>query len=127
MSTAQMSTMEIASALVDFCKQGKNDEAMNTLYADDVVAVEAGGPPGMDRVAKGKDAVIAKTQWWTDNHEVHSAEVGGPWPNGDQFIATFRYDVTFKPEKRRFIMEEAALYTIKDGKIAKEEFFYNMG
>jgi ketosteroid isomerase-like protein len=127
MATAQMSCMEIGTALLDFCKQGKNDEAMTTLYADDIVSVEAGGPPGMDRTIKGRDAVVAKSKWWTDNHIVHSAEMAGPWPNGDQFVTTFKYDVTFKPENKRFVMEEAALYTVRDGKIVKEEFFYNMG
>jgi ketosteroid isomerase-like protein len=127
MSTTQLSTLEIANTLVAHCKQGRNREAMEALYADDIVSVEAGAPPGGDPVAKGKDAVIAKSQWWVDNHEIHSAEVGGPWPNGDQFITTFKYDVTFKPQGRRFVMEEAALYTVKDGKITKEEFFYHMG
>ena len=28
---------------------------------------------------------------------------------------------------RRMKMEEAALYTVKDGKIVEEEFFYHMG
>jgi ketosteroid isomerase-like protein len=127
MATAVMSTMEIATTLVELCNQGKNFDAMETLYADDIVSVEAGGPPGMDRVATGKPAVVAKSQWWVDNHDVHSRAVGGPWPNGDQFITTFKYDVTFKPDGRRFTMEEAALYTVRDGKIAKEEFFYTAG
>lgn len=120
------STMEIAQSLVDLCKQGKNHEAIRTLYADDIVSIEASAPPGQSRESQGMEATMAKGQWWVDNHEVHDAQVGGPWPNGDQFIVTFRYDITFKPENRRFVMEEAALYTIEDGKIAREEFFYAM-
>jgi hypothetical protein len=38
----------------------------------------------------------------------------------------FRLDVTFKPEKKRFTMEEVAVYKVTDGKIVYEEFFYNM-
>jgi ketosteroid isomerase-like protein len=34
--------------------------------------------------------------------------------------------VTFKPTGQRMQMTEMALYTVKDGKIAQEEFFYNM-
>lgn len=127
MSTAQMSTMEVAKTLVDLCKEGRNFDAMNTLYADDIVSVEAGAPPGGDAVATGKPAVLAKGQWWVDNHDVHSREVRGPWPNGDQFIVNYKYQVTFKPTANHFVMEEAALYTVRDGKIAKEEFFYSMG
>ncbi len=126
MSTATMSTMEIATTLIDLCRQGKNHEAMTTLYAKDIVSNEAGAAPGMPQEITGIDAVLAKGQWWMDNHTVHEATFGGPWPNGDQFIVMFKYDVTNKPSGNRFMMEEAALYTVKDGKIVREEFFYSM-
>jgi ketosteroid isomerase-like protein len=35
--------------------------------------------------------------------------------------------VTFKPDNKRFTMDEAALYTVANGKVVKEEFFYTMG
>ncbi len=126
MSTERMTTMEIANSLVDLCRQGKNHDAMNSLYAEDIVSIEAGAPPGQERESHGIEATMAKGQWWQENHDVHDAIVSGPWPNGDQFIVTFRYDITFKPEDRRFVMEEAALYTTRDGKIVREEFFYAM-
>lgn len=126
--TTTMSTAEIAKTLIALCNEGKNHEAMTTLYAQDIVSVEAGsGGPQMPREAHGMDAVMAKGQWWVDNHEVHSAEIGGPWPKDDQFIVTYKYDVTNKPSGQRFMMEEAALYTVRDGKIAREDFFYSMG
>lgn len=121
-----MTTMDVANALVDLCRQGKNHEAIATLYAEDVESSEAGAAPGMDRVVTGKAAVLAKGQWWVDNHEVHDAQVSGPWPNGDQFIVGFKFEVTFKPSGQRFVMEEMGLYTVADGKVAKETFFYAM-
>ncbi len=122
-----MNTMDIANKLVGLCKQGKNIESLNTLYADDAVSVEAGGPPGMDPVSKGLAAIKAKGDWWMSNHEIHSANVTGPWPNGDKFIVGFQYDVTNKPSGQRMKMDEIALYTTKNGKIIREEFFYHMG
>jgi ketosteroid isomerase-like protein len=122
-----MNTLDIGKKLVELCREGKNEEAVNTLLADDVVSVEAGGPPGADPVTKGIEGVRGKGVWWRENHEIHSAKVEGPWPNGDKFIVRFTYDVTFKPVNQRFTMEEAALYTVANGKIVKEEFFYNMG
>jgi ketosteroid isomerase-like protein len=121
-----MTTLETANALVDFCRQGKNHEAIMSLYATDVVSVEASTPEGMSAVATGRDAVMAKGQWWVDNHEIHSAKVTGPWPNGDQFIVGFEYDVTFKPTGKRFPMEEMALFTVANGKVVHEAFFYTM-
>lgn len=121
-----MTTLEVGKKLVELCKQGKNEVAMDTLYANDIESVEAGGPPGQDPVSKGKPAVLAKSKWWNENHTIHSAETDGPYPNGDQFICKFTYDVTFKPQNKRFTMQEMALYTVKNDKIVREVFFYAM-
>jgi ketosteroid isomerase-like protein len=122
-----MTTMEIGKKLVQLCNEGKNHEAMETLYAADIVSVEAGAPPGTSPEAHGLPAVIAKSKWWADNHTVHSAACVGPFPHGDRFIVRFTYDITNKPSGRRMTMDEMALFTVKAGKIAREEFFYVMG
>lgn len=121
-----MTTQEVANTLVQLCSQGKFEEATKTLYSTDIVSVEAGAPPGQSRESKGLDAVKAKGEWWVANHEVHSANVEGPLVAGSHFAVTFKLDVTFKPEKKRFQMEEVAVYKVADGKIVYEEFFYNM-
>jgi hypothetical protein len=120
-------TLEIGKKLVSLCKEGRFDEAMSTLYARDIVSVEAGAPQGQDREARGLDACIAKGKWWSDNHIVHSAEIEGPWPHDDKFIVRFKFDITSKPmNNQRIMMDEVGLYTVKDGKIVREEFFYSM-
>jgi ketosteroid isomerase-like protein len=122
-----MSTMDIANKMIALCKQGKNEEALNTLFADDAVSVEAVAMEGGSREAKGLAAIRAKGQWWMSNHDVHSATITGPWPNGDRFVVGFNYDVTFKPTGKRMTMDEVGLYTIQNGKIVREEFFYTGG
>ncbi len=122
-----MSTMEIAEKMIALCRQGKNAEALDTLFAEDVVSVEAGAMPGMAREAHGLAAVKAKGEWWIANHEVHSAVITGPWPHDDRFVVGFQYEVTNKPSGQRFKMDEVGLYEIRNGKIVREEFFYNMG
>ncbi|GER18170.1 SnoaL-like domain protein [compost metagenome] len=119
-----MNTQEIAAKLVALCKAGTFDEAQ-ALYAPEAVSVEASAPPGMSRESVGLSAIRAKGEWWVANHEVHSFQVAGPWPHDDRFIVGFRFDVTMKPTGQRFTMEEMALYTVKDGKIVREEFFYD--
>lgn len=121
-----MTTQEVADTLVKLCSQGKLDEATNTLYSQDIVSVEAGAPPGQSRESKGLDAIKAKGEWWTTNHEVHSAKVEGPLVAGSHFAVTFKFDVTFKPQNKRFQMEEIAVYKVADGKIVYEQFFYSM-
>ncbi len=116
-----MSTHDIAHDLVALCKEGKFAEAGEKYWADDVVSVEAmGDNPTMH----GKDAARAKGEWWANNHDVHSVEVEGPYLNGEQFTVRFKMDVTAKANGQRMAMDEHALYTIKDGRIAEERFFY---
>lgn len=121
-----MSALEIGQRLVALCKEGRNLDAIDELYADDVVSVEATTPPEGERVSTGIDAVRGKSQWWVENHEIHSASVGGPFPHGDdRFCVLFNFDITHKPSGQRTQMEEVGLYTIVDGKISREEFFYS--
>lgn len=119
-----MTTQEVADKLVKLCSQGKFMEATQELYSPDIVSMEAAAPPGGSRESKGLAAVKAKGEWWTANHEVHASKVEGPLVAGPYFAVTFKLDVTFKPESRRFSMEEIAVYKVAGGKIVYEEFFY---
>jgi ketosteroid isomerase-like protein len=121
-----MTTQEVANKLVKLCSEGKFSEATDALYSPDIVSMEAGAPPGQSRESKGLAAVKGKGEWWTANHEVHSVAVEGPLVAGSHFTVTFKMDVTFKPQSKRFTMEEVAVYKVADGKVVYEEFFYNM-
>jgi hypothetical protein len=123
-------TLEVGKLLVDLCRQGKNVEAVETLYAPDVVSIEAFGDEKMPRRMQGVAAVKGKNEWWLANHTIHGMTVNGPFPHGDRFIVHYRMDVTpgegpMKGNRMQF--EEAGLYTVRDGKVEQEEFFYYMG
>lgn len=121
-----MTTQEVADTLVRLCSAAKFDEAAEKLYSPDIVSVEAGAPPGQSPETTGIAAVKAKGEWWVSNHEVHSSTVEGPLVAGDYFSVAFKLDVTFKPQSRRFQMQEIAVYKVADGKIVREQFFYAM-
>ncbi len=104
-----MSPMEIGKEIVTLCQQGKNLEAIEKFYSQDIVSVEAFSMPGMDQTQKGIEAIKEKNKWWTENHEVHGGEIRGPFPNGDRFALLLKYDVTPKHTGQRMTMEEVGL------------------
>ena len=122
-----MDTLAVGKKLVELCNSGKAMEAMETLYSPDVVSVEAQSMPNMPAEMRGMQAVLGKAKWWNENHTIHASACKGPFPHGDRFACLFTFDVTNKPSNQRFQMEEVAVYTVKDGKIVREEFFYTGG
>lgn len=123
-----MSAREIGKKLVAFCNAGQNVESIKTLYADDVESIEAMTPPGGSGVTRGKEAVLTNNIKWLEAHQIHSAVTEGPYPHGsDRFAVIFKYDVTNRASGQRMQLDEVALYTLRGDKVAKEEFFYEMG
>lgn len=119
-----MDTKTVGAKLVELCRAGKNLEAVDTLYGENIVSVEARGDETMPAEMSGIDAIRGKNQWWLENNEVHAAAVEGPMVNGDRFSVIYDYDVTSKQTGERIRMKEVALYTVDGGKIVREEFFY---
>ncbi len=122
-----MSTEEIAKGLIELCSKGKFEDAVNKYYAQDIVSVEPVAMPPMPAESKGIDAIRGKNQWFEENHDVHTIKIEGPFLGQNQFAVKFHLDMTPKHTGQRVSMSEMALYTVKDGKIAREEFYYNAG
>jgi len=119
-----MTTREVGKRLIELCLAGHFFEAIDTLYADDVVSVEAADSPLFPREIHGIEGVRDKNHRWSDMHEVHEIRADGPWPHGDRFAVRWAFDVTPKGGER-VTFDEIAVYTVRDGKIAREEFFYD--
>ena len=117
-----MNTEEVATKLVEFCRNGEWMKAIDELYAKDIVSVEPRAMENMPAEMRGIDQVRGKTEWWEKNMEVHSAKVGGPFVARDTFVVQFDIDVTDKASKKRMQMSEVGIYTVKDGKVSREEF-----
>jgi ketosteroid isomerase-like protein len=115
----------VANELVSLCRAGKNLDAIDRLYAPDIVSIEPVGDEQMPAEMKGRDAVRKKNEWWFANYDVHRADVHGPFLGDTQFAVEYDFDVTHKASGQRMAMREMALYTVRDGRIVREEFFYN--
>jgi ketosteroid isomerase-like protein len=125
-TAAPASTASVAQELVTLCRAGRNMDAVEQLYSPKIVSVEPMGDENMPAEMTGLEAVKGKNKWWFDNNEVHSREVNGPFVGEGQFAVQYTYDTTFKPTGQRVTMTEMALYTVKDGKVVREQFYYNV-
>ena len=117
-----MDTKIIADAFTALCAKGALVEAGQTFWSDDIVSCEP--MPGDMAEIKGRAAVDAKGAWWYSNHEIHDVKVEGPYVHGHQFLVRFTMDVTPKGGTR-MKMDEMGLYSVLDGKIVEERFFYH--
>lgn len=117
-----MNTEEVANRLVELCRMGEWMKAVDDLYAKDIVSVEPHAMENMPAEMRGLDQVRGKTVWWEKNFEVHSSKIGGPFVVQDKFVVQFDVDVTEKASKKRVQISEVGIYSVKDGKVAREEF-----
>ena len=120
-----MSTESIANQYVNWSREGMNFEIIDGLYADNIVSQEMPNWPGQT-VTEGIKAVMEKNENWMANvEEFHSSTVSDPIVAGNHFTVRMDFDVTFK-DQGRIQMEEVAVFEVKDDKIVREQFFYDM-
>jgi hypothetical protein len=117
-----MNTEEVAKKVVELVRKQAWYEALDSLYADDIVSVEAQTRDGSSPEMRGKQAVRGKVDWWVNGMEVHSFKAGEPFVAHNRFVVQYDADVTDKSSKARFQLSEVGVYTVKDGKIVREEF-----
>lgn len=121
-----MALKDVADALVAHCKAGTEAQGLEELYSEQAESIEAFPGPGMDSpITKGREAIKGKHEWWNANFDVHEGSVDGPHLHGeDRFAVIFEMDATHRESGERSKMKEVAVYTVDEGKIVKEEFFY---
>ncbi len=119
-----METKEIATKLVQWCKEGDYETPYQHLYSSNIVSIENDGK-GEGALVKGFEGLKKKGEWWQENFEMHSSTVSEPIVADNWFSVKFEMDTTHKPSGTRSTMSEIGVYQVKDGKIVKEQFFYD--
>jgi ketosteroid isomerase-like protein len=120
-----MTLREIADALVEGCRTGKEAENLGKLYAEDAVSVEA-ADMGQGRETAGLDGIRGKHAWWDEAMEMTGGTVSDPMLHGeDRFAVIFEASGREKATGKTFEMKEIGVYHVKGGKIVREEFYYD--
>ena len=118
-----MTTKEVATRLVELCRQGKIQDTLKELYGDDAVSIEADDSMG-PKTTEGLPAIIKKGEMFDSMvEEFHGSEISDPVVGGNYFSISWDLDVTMKGQGKTQ-MSEICVYKVKDGKIVSEQFFY---
>lgn len=119
-----MTIQELASQLANYSRNGQFETAQKEFFADDVVSIEAFATPGFEKETKGLEANLAKGHLFQSMvEEVHSIAVSEPLITENTIAFTLDMDLTMK-QRGRTRMNELCVYSVKDGKIIAEQFFY---
>jgi len=121
-----MNTEDVAKKVVELVRKQAWYEALD-LYDDNIVSVEAYSMGGGSPETRGKEGVRGKIDWWVNTMEIHSFDVGDPFVAHDRFVVQYDADVSDKKTKERRKMSEVGVYTVKNGKIVREEFLPRVG
>lgn len=118
-----MTTQEVANRLVALCREGKNDQAVKELYAPDIVSIEPEGVP--NRIVKGLAGIAEKgVKFQSTIEKFNSSSISDPIVAENFFSCNMLMNVNMKGVPMAIDMDEICVYTVHNGKIVKEEFFY---
>ncbi|WMS44812.1 nuclear transport factor 2 family protein [Acuticoccus sp. MNP-M23] len=123
-----MSLKALGERLVAANRDDTIEELLKNDYAADAVSVEAMTmDPARSRETAGLDGIRAKHAWWNDNMQTRAMVVEGPFLHGDdRFAVIFKGEAVSKQSGETMPLHEVAIYTAKDGKIVREEFYSAM-
>ena len=112
---------EVARRFTELLRAGGYAEVEERWLASGIESVEG---HGASMSWKGKKNVLAKYRAWEADNEFVDPKIEGPWIGATGFAIKFVGDVLNKATGERHPMEEIAVYTVRDGKVVREEFHF---
>ncbi len=112
---------EIAKGFMELVRLGDEMSIYKHLMQDNVVSCEG---VGAEFEWRGRNATVAKGEVWMKENKIHGARSEGPYIGATGFSVKFEMDVENLKTGVRRPMTEIGVYTVRDGKIVREEFMY---
>lgn len=117
------SPLEVGQALIAMVRAGRFEPDAQ-LWAPKFGSVEG---LGVSMEWTGRKAVAAKNEEFHRANIIHSCTADGPYVGATGFAVRYTIDVECRTDGTRTTMSEVGVYTIKGGKIIREEFMYAAG
>ena len=118
-------TIDVARGFTALMAEGRFEEAGEKYWASDVTSVETVDlPDGIPAVVRGIEAVREKAKIWFGVSRIEDLKMDGPYVNGDQFTLLMDMVIVTRASGERRPFKEIALFTVRDGKIVEERYFY---
>ena len=118
---------EIAHGCIALWNAGKHPEAYRRYYADHALKVEPTALGDYGNELKGLENLIRHEEMIQGGiATVNSVCVAeGPFIGASGFSVVIKSDFTMNDSGIRFIFREVGVFTVEDGKIVREEYFYD--
>jgi len=117
------SLAEIASDYAALMAAGETLAAAEKYWASDIIALEPANSES-DGPTIGKPAALAKLTRWLAANAMSEMLIDGPFITGDQFALFIDMEITRRATGERKPFSEIATYTVREGQIVEERFFY---
>lgn len=118
-----MTTADVAKRFYELAQLGNWDRIQEELFSQDARSIEPAHAPGLKSVT-GLDKIKAKARDWESTIEkAHGGYCKEPQVAGNYFTCTMGADLTMKGQGR-VMLEEVAVYEVREGRIVSEQFFY---
>lgn len=108
---------QIGRDLVALFNAGKMDAPCKKWWSDKIESIEGDG-----QVWRGRKACEGKNAWWYSMFEPLGASAEGPYVGGTGFAVKFTSHIREKATGKEMRGTEIGFYTVKNGKIIREEF-----
>jgi hypothetical protein len=116
-----LAPLEVARQFTDLLRAGKYAEIEERWLGPGIESVEG---HGASMSWKGKKNVLAKYRAWEAENQFVDPKIEGPWVGATGFAVKFVGEIVHNATGERHPMEEIAVYTVRDGKVVREEFHF---
>lgn len=114
---------EVGRQLVEMFNSRTDERKIwQAIFAKNWDSVEG---EGTNLVFEGRRAVLAKNEQWSAANAIITQKAEGPYCGSTGFVVRYSIELQDRASGARQTMEEMAFYTVKNGKIVREEFFYD--